>query len=171
MKPTRTIEKAKHSSRSYRRKQDVPRIQREVGAYNHAEASTSSNAGPSTSSHVDITNSGLDNEAETSIKFATPKMEVEFCIASLQSEGLRETTVRNYTPAMLDWKVSCNSNSGIPVVLNTYVYIYCYRNTATLHAQDFLLILNICILLVLLRWSQLSLPSSFFNVSLQSKYC
>ncbi|CEP10095.1 hypothetical protein [Parasitella parasitica] len=93
MMPTRSIEKAKRSSRSYRRKNNPARGLKAVDAYRQAEPSTSSNAAETSSNaRLTIPSSEISGDTEASVNSTTPNMEVDLCIASLQSEGLREST-------------------------------------------------------------------------------
>ncbi|CEP07913.1 hypothetical protein [Parasitella parasitica] len=93
MKPTRSTENAKRSPRSYRRNNNPSRGLKVVDAYRQTEPSTSSNAAE-TSSNARLTtpSSEISGNTEASVNSTTSKMEVELCIASLQSEGLREST-------------------------------------------------------------------------------
>ncbi|CEP17356.1 hypothetical protein [Parasitella parasitica] len=128
MKPTRSIEKAERFSRSYRRNNNSSRGLKAVDAYRQAEPSTYSNtAETSSNAHLTIPSSEISGDTEASVNSTTSKMEVDLCIASLQSEGLRESTVGNYTPTLLDWKVS----DGYYSKISAYDFKY-YISTAGL---------------------------------------
>ncbi|CEP07483.1 hypothetical protein [Parasitella parasitica] len=104
-------------SSGYRRNNNPSHVLKAVEAYKQAESSTSSNAAETYSielnAHLTLPSSDISGGTEASVNSTTPKMEVEVCIALLQSEGLRESTVRNYTPALLEWKVSDSYYSEI----------------------------------------------------------
>ncbi|CEP13701.1 hypothetical protein [Parasitella parasitica] len=121
------------SSRSYRINNNPSRVSKVVDAYKQAEPSTPSNAEASTSSiaaetssnaHLTIPSSEISGDTEASVNSTTPKMEVKLCIDSLQFKGLRGSTVRNYTPALLDWKVSDGYYSDNLAYNSKYVCIY-----------------------------------------------